>query len=78
MPLLKVDVVDYDSVNQICIGSSSKTQCKENVLFSRNSLSVQMKKVCLHNALFWLNTIFIDICLVATRFYMKNCFKNTM
>jgi hypothetical protein len=29
MPLLKVDAVDYDSVNQICIGSSSKTQCKE-------------------------------------------------
>jgi hypothetical protein len=24
MTLLKVDVVDYDSVNQICIGSSCK------------------------------------------------------
>jgi hypothetical protein len=29
MPLLKVDVVDYDSVNQICIGSSQNTQFKE-------------------------------------------------
>jgi hypothetical protein len=28
MPLLKVDVVDYDSVNQICIGSQN-TQFKE-------------------------------------------------
>ena len=29
MPLLKVDVVEYDSVNQIYIGSSQNTQCKE-------------------------------------------------
>jgi hypothetical protein len=28
MPLLKVDAVDYDSVNQICIGSQN-TQFKE-------------------------------------------------